>query len=102
MGSGYVPPKRHRVTGKLLNINYDECCRRNEKELKEEVDTFGLSFLGDGAMIKKIPFINIIGVGATLFYGDIGGDELYTAHGFRRNERCYIYYQQIPSSYTKA
>jgi hypothetical protein len=45
-----------------LNLNYESCCSENKAALLAEAETFGLQFVGDGATIKRMPFINVLGI----------------------------------------
>ena len=62
-GSTYVPPHRNLVAGELLDLNYEQYLKRNINWLKMDIDDFGLTYYGDGATIKKTPFINILASG---------------------------------------
>jgi hypothetical protein len=53
-------PICQQVGGKLLQSNYDAVVKENNVALLSEADTFGLTFLGDGATIKKMPLINVL------------------------------------------
>lgn len=46
----------------LLNCNYEACMKKLCKNICEDVNIFGLTIYGDGAMINKRPMINFIGV----------------------------------------
>ena len=62
VGNDYTPPNRNHVAGRLLNLNYECCCNENKAALLAEAATFGLQFVGDGATIKRMPFINVLGI----------------------------------------
>ena len=59
--SGFKPPSRQLVAGDLLDINFEKCIARMHEALQREADTFGLTFLGDGATVRRLPLINVIG-----------------------------------------
>ena len=54
-------PGRTQVGGSLLNNIYKTKMKRNKKKLLREAEAFGISFLGDGVTVKRIPLINCIG-----------------------------------------
>ncbi len=62
VGSDYKCPPRKAIGGSLLDLNYKNCQERNKKTLLAEADTFGLSWLSDGATISRMPLINILGL----------------------------------------
>jgi hypothetical protein len=65
-GSTYVPPSRNLVAGELLDLNYQQYIRKHRELLKTDIDEFGLTYFGDGATIKRTPFINILASGVHL------------------------------------
>jgi hypothetical protein len=62
VGTDYIPPNRNHVAGRLLDLNYEMCRNKNKTDLLAEEDTFGLQFVGDGATIKRMPLINVLGI----------------------------------------
>jgi len=58
--SSYKPPSRMAVNNELLTLNHEKYCQRNQEKLMLEAETYGLTFLGDGATIKKMPLVNIL------------------------------------------
>ena len=64
VGSGFTPPDRNSIAGELLEINYKRCQANNETKLKLKASIFGFSILGDGATIKRMPLINVLGSAA--------------------------------------
>lgn len=66
VSSGYIPPQRKDIGGKLLDLNYDTYMKRNMEKLLQDIDTFGVCFYGDGATVKKMPLINVLASGAHL------------------------------------
>lgn len=58
----YKPPGRKKVGGELLDLNFKSCQENNMKSLLKEASTFGLSFLSDGATVKKMPLLNVLGM----------------------------------------
>jgi hypothetical protein len=63
IGDNYKPPDRKKISGDLLNLQYDELYARNVKALKDDADIFGIALYSDGATIAKTPFINVLGSG---------------------------------------
>ena len=63
VGKNYQPPSRNFVPSELLDLNYDVYIKKNQEVLYKEADVFGISFFGDGATIKKLPLINMLGYG---------------------------------------
>ena len=62
VGDSFVPPTRALVSGDLLDRNFETCVELNNQELSKEAVLFGLTVLGDGATVKKMPLINILGM----------------------------------------
>lgn len=61
VGSSFRPPNRKAVGGELLDLNHERCLKANDELLLKEADTFGLAYMGDGATIRRSPFLNILG-----------------------------------------
>ena len=59
--STYKFPSRNQVGGKFLQLQYDKRCKYNDQQLLKEAETYGMCFFGDGATIKKMPLLNILG-----------------------------------------
>ena len=66
IGPAYKPPNRNDVGGELLDLNWKTYCTASNKNLTDEADTFGLSFLGDMATIRRLPLVNIISSSITV------------------------------------
>jgi hypothetical protein len=62
VGNDFKVPSRKKISGELLNLNYDMVYNENKELLCREASTFGLSFIGDGAIIKRMPLLNILGL----------------------------------------
>ncbi len=45
-----------------MDLNFETRYNANKEALLKEVKTFGLAFLGDGATIKRMALLNIIGM----------------------------------------
>jgi hypothetical protein len=60
VGNDYVPPQRHRIRGDLLDLNFESYQDQNKQSLLKEASTFGISFLSDGATVKRMPLLNIL------------------------------------------
>ena len=63
VGTTYVPPGRNLIAGELLDLNYEQYIRRHNDLLMTDIGVFGLTYFGDGATIKRTPFINILASG---------------------------------------
>jgi hypothetical protein len=62
----YVPPSRNTVSGSLLKANFNKIQHDGRKELlNETAGIFGISIMGDGATIKKLPLFNILASGVS-------------------------------------
>ena len=48
------------MSGTLLELNFQNCCITNKTLLMKEAKVFGLTLLGDGATIKRMPLINVL------------------------------------------
>ena len=67
VGDDFKIPNRKMIGGSLLDINYKNCYSLNKVELLKEASIFGLTWLGDGATIKQMPFVNCLAIsGSTL------------------------------------
>lgn len=62
--TSFVPPSRQSVATDLLDLNYDAYVKTHYEKLYKDIDTFGISFYGDGATIKKLPLINVLASGS--------------------------------------
>lgn len=60
VGSDYKPPCRNQISGNLLDLNYEQLMKEQMKKLLTDVDIFGVTFLGDGATVKKMPLTNVL------------------------------------------
>lgn len=67
VGSNYTPPDRNAVGGKLLDLNYEQYIEDNMKKLCKDSAVYGLSLMGDGATVKKMPLLNILASGFHLY-----------------------------------
>jgi hypothetical protein len=61
LGKEYMPPGREAVRGHLLDMNFKGYKEKSVKELLDDADVFGIALFGDGATVKKLPLINILG-----------------------------------------
>jgi Protein of unknown function (DUF 659) len=89
VGSGYLPPLRKDIGGKLLELNYKNYMKNNMEKLKQEASTYGITFYGDGATIKKMPLINVLASGAHLpvFVLEIADCSKHLALGGKKDAR---------------
>ena len=62
----FVIPGRKKIGGDLLKLNYQNCQKMNRAQLLASAPMFGLSFLGDGATIHKMPLINVLAMSANV------------------------------------
>ena len=62
VGSDFKMPSRSKIGGELLDLNFQTVYNSNKESLLKEAAVFGLAFLGDGATIKRMPLINILGM----------------------------------------
>jgi len=60
IGSDFEIPKRKQIGGPLLDLNFQTKYNDNKTNLLKGADVFGLSFLGDGATVKRMPLMNIL------------------------------------------
>ena len=58
----FVIPNRKRVGKALLDLNFENCQRKNKITLLRDVDVMGLTLLGDGATIHRMPIVNCLGL----------------------------------------
>ena len=74
----YKLPDRKKMSGPLLESQYQTITHQNKQRLKVEASLFGLSFMGDGATVKRMPLVNMMAVGvhcppATIEIADCSG-----------------------------
>ena len=60
VGNDFKIPHRKKIRGPLLELNFKTCLAQNEIALLKDASAFGLTFLGDGATIKRMPLINTL------------------------------------------
>ena len=58
--SSYTPPSRNELSGRLLDLCYNQKIEELVKKLVSDGDKFGLAFYGDGATVRKLPLMNIM------------------------------------------
>ncbi len=59
--ASYKPPGRMKVSGPLLDAAFNRLMEHGRRQFdSQEAMIFGLSLIGDGATIKKMPLFNII------------------------------------------
>ena len=56
----FVIPNRMKIGGELLNINYNNITAINKTNLLKEAGVFGITVMGDGATIHRMPLMNIL------------------------------------------
>ena len=61
-GDEFVCPDRRKIGGELLDLNFEIRDNANKEALLKEAKTFGLAFLGDGATVKRMELMNILGM----------------------------------------
>ena len=66
VSSGYTPPARKAISGKLLDLNYENYMTQNMEKIMQDIDIYGVCFYGDGATVKRMPLINVLASGAHL------------------------------------
>lgn len=59
----YKPPNRKSVGGNLLQVTYEKKMQQVMDSLQKQKEHFGLGFYGDGATIRKTPFMNVMACG---------------------------------------
>ena len=60
VGPKYEHPNRYVVGGPLLPNNYEQVANKNKVELLKDANSFGLTVLGDRAIIKNKPLFNVL------------------------------------------
>ncbi len=61
VNQSYKPPSRSNIAGKYLTSIYSSYRKEATDKLIEGGPTFGITIFGDGATIRKIPLINMLG-----------------------------------------
>ena len=56
----FVIPNRKRVGQALFDLNYENCQHQNKQTLLVDVPVMGLTLLGDGATIHRMPLVNCL------------------------------------------
>jgi len=62
IGNDFNIPSRSKIGGELLDLNFETVYKANKEALLKDASVFGLAFLGDGATIKRMPLMNILGM----------------------------------------
>jgi hypothetical protein len=62
VGNDFKMPSRKKISGELLDLNFQTVYNENKALLCRDASVFGLSFIGDGATIKRMPLLNILGL----------------------------------------
>jgi len=98
----YSLPSRTSVGGSLLDKNYDVYEKSMYDSLNKSQSQYGLSILGDGATIKKMPLFNILVASASDAPWVLGVVDChkYIARGFIKNhttiaKSCIPYMEKI-------
>lgn len=60
----FKSPNRNAISGPILQVTYDKKMEELVAQLTKQKEYFGLGFYGDGATIRKIPFMNVMACGA--------------------------------------
>ena len=58
VGNDFKIPRRKKIGGELLDVNYKSCYNENKAAILKEAPVFGLTWMGDGATIHRMPLIN--------------------------------------------
>ena len=90
IGSDLEIPKRKQIGGPLLDLNYQKKYNDNKTNLLKGADVFGLSFLGDGATVKRMPLMNILAACADSSH-HCPNSRLNQSFAAGGKERCFIY-----------
>lgn len=61
--SGFVPPTRNALSGRLLEMSYKKTLDECMAKLMKDADIYGISLFGDGATVRKMPLFNVLGSG---------------------------------------
>ena len=56
----FVIPSRMKIGGELLDINFNNISAINKTNLLKESGVFGITVMGDGATIHRMPLMNIL------------------------------------------
>ena len=60
VGNDFKMPGRKMIGGPLLALNYKTCFEENKSLILKNADVYGLTWLGDGATIHRMPLLNIL------------------------------------------
>ena len=60
--SEFKIPRRNKLGGPLLQLSYNSTKAVNTTTLLRAAHTWGTSWMGDGATVKKMPLINVLGM----------------------------------------
>ena len=60
--NAFKVPGRKKLAGPLLRTNYNTTVKANKSILLKDPDTWGISWMGDGATVKRMPLINCLGM----------------------------------------
>ncbi len=76
-----MPIFANKLSGVLLDINFQAICESNKRVTTENANLFGLSWIGDGATIERMPLLNMLAMCRSKTPGVIAILKLYWSHG---------------------
>ncbi len=56
----FMPIFANKISSNLLDISFQAIYKSNKRVITEDANLFGLSWIGDGATIKRMPLLNIL------------------------------------------
>jgi len=56
----FQAPGQNQVATTLLDMNFNAYMENNMNLLEKEANVYGVGFFGDGTIIQKMPFLNIL------------------------------------------
>ena len=60
--NSFKVPNRNKIAGPLLRRNYHTTMAANRTLLLQNPNVWGISWMGDGATVKRMPFMNCLGM----------------------------------------
>ncbi len=56
----FIPMFANKLSGDLLDINFQAIYNSNKRLTTENTNVFGISWIGNGATIKRMPLLNML------------------------------------------
>lgn len=100
VGDDFTPPSQNSIPGNLLDKNYQFYNEQNKSILLKEAKVFGITWMGDGATIKRMALVNVLAMCADVPPIMISIKEC-TGHMSRDGKKDAVYISKMFESYVR-